>query len=145
MDINSENIFSLNFSKENEIENVLLDKDFEYAITGLNLNVKIPEDQVIKIEDEKKINEKSAEIRELVKNYKEPHLTLHIVNTETANIKIAFTKKSETDLPLLKYSYFDTITKKKQKTYLSTISLDISKNMAFNGDGIIQVLVLDIQ
>ena len=145
MDINSENIFSLNFSKENEIENVLLDKDFEYAITGLNLNVKIPEDQVIKIEDEKKINEKSAEIRELVKNYKEPDLTLHIVNTETANIKIPFTKKSETDLPLLKYNYFDTITKKKQKTYLSTISLDISKNMAFNGDGIIQVLVLDIQ
>ena len=44
LDINSENIFSLNFSKENEIENVLLDKDFEYAITGLNLNVKIPED-----------------------------------------------------------------------------------------------------
>ena len=145
MDINSENIFSLNFSKENEIENVLLDKDFEYAITGLNLNVKIPEDQVIKIEDEKKINEKSAEIRELVKNYKEPDLTLHIVNTETANIKIPFTKKSETDLPLLKYNYFDTITKKPQKTYLSTISLDISKNMAFNGDGIIQVLVLDIQ
>ena len=115
LDIDSENIFSLNFSKENEIENVFLDKDFEYAITGLNLNVKIPEDQVIKIEDEKKINEKSAEIRELVKNYKEPHLTLHIVNTETANIKIAFTKKSETDLPLLKYSYFDTITKKTRK------------------------------
>ena len=144
LDIDSKNIFSLNFSKENEIENVFLDKDFEYAITGLNLNVKIPEDQVIKIEDEKKINEKSAEIRELVKNYKEPDLTLHIVNTEKANIKIPFTKKSETDLPLIKYSYFDTITKK-QKTYLSTISLDISKNMALNGDGITQLLVLDIQ
>ena len=91
LDIDSENIFSLNFSKENEIENVFLDKDFEYAITGLNLNVKIPEDQVIKIEDEKKINEKSAEIRELVKNYKEPDLTLHIVNTETPKIKISFT------------------------------------------------------
>ena len=91
LDINSENIFSLNFSKENEIENILLDKDFEYAITGLNLNVKIPEDQVIKIEDEKKMNEKSAEIRKLVKNYKEPDLTLHIVNTETPKIKISFT------------------------------------------------------
>ena len=42
LDIDSENIFSPNFSKENEIENVFLDKDFEYAITGLNLNVKIP-------------------------------------------------------------------------------------------------------
>ena len=27
-DIDSENIFSLNFSKENEIENVFLDKDY---------------------------------------------------------------------------------------------------------------------
>ena len=54
MDIDSENIFSLNFSKENEIENVFLDKDYEYAITGLNLNVNIPEGQVIKMVDEKK-------------------------------------------------------------------------------------------
>ena len=118
LDIDNENMFSLNFSKENEIENVFLDKDFEYAITGLNLNVKIPEDQVIKIEDEKKINEKSAEIRELVKNYKEPDLTLHIVNTETANIKIPFTKKSETDLPLIKYSYYDTMTKKTENLFV---------------------------
>ena len=54
MDIDSENIFSLYFSKENEIENVFLDKDYEYAITGLNLNVNIPEGQVIKMADEKK-------------------------------------------------------------------------------------------
>ena len=110
----------------------------------LNLNVKIPEDQVIKIEDEKKLNEKNAEIRELIKNFKEPDLMLHIENTEATKIKIPFTKKSETDLPLIKYSYFDTITKKTQKTYLSTISLGISKNMALNGDGITHLLVLDI-
>ena len=69
---------------------------------------------------------------------------LHIENTEKAKIEIPFTKKSERDLPLIKYSYFDTITKK-QKTYLSKILLDISKNMALNGDGITQLLVLDIQ
>ena len=56
LDIDSENIFSLNFSKENEIENVFLDKDYEYGIPGLNLNVKIPEGQVIKLEYAKKIN-----------------------------------------------------------------------------------------
>ena len=118
LDIDSENIFSLNFSKENEIENVFLDKDFEYAITGLNLNVKIPEDQVIKIEDEKKLNEKNEEIRELIKIYKEADLTLHIENTETAKIKIPFTKKTETDLPLIKYNYFDTITKKTENLFV---------------------------
>ena len=37
LDIDSENIFSLNFFKENEIENVFLDNDFEYAITGIGL------------------------------------------------------------------------------------------------------------
>ena len=69
---------------------------------------------------------------------------LHIENTEKAKIEIPFTKKSERDLPLIKYSYFDTITKK-QKTYLSKILLDISKNLALNGDGITELLVLDIQ
>ena len=118
LDIDSENIFSLNFFKENEIENVFLDNNFEYAITGLNLNVKIPEDQVIKIEDEKKLNEKNAEIQELIKNFKEPDLMLHIENTEATKIKIPFTKKSETDLPLIKYSYFDTITKKTENLFV---------------------------
>ena len=84
----------------------------------LNLNVKIPEDQVIKIEDEKKLNEKNAEIRELIKNYKEPDLMLHIENTETVKIKIPFTKKSETDLPLIKYSYYDTMTKKTENLFV---------------------------
>ena len=56
--------------------------------------------------------------RKLVKNYKEPDLTLHIVNTERVKIKILFTKKSETDLPLIKYSYFDTITKKTEKLFV---------------------------
>ena len=40
------------------------------------------------------------------------------MNTETANIKIPFTKKSETDLPLLKYSYFDTTTKKTENLFV---------------------------
>ena len=60
LDIDSKDTFDLNFSKSNEIENVILDKDYEYAITGLNLNVEIPEGQVIKIEDEKKKKIKSA-------------------------------------------------------------------------------------
>ena len=53
LNIDSEDTFDLNFSKSNEIENIILDKEDEYAITGLNLNVEIPEGQVIKIEDEK--------------------------------------------------------------------------------------------
>ena len=54
LDIDRDNVFHLNFSKENEIEEVVLDKDYEYAITGLNLNVEFDTSQVIKIEDENK-------------------------------------------------------------------------------------------
>ena len=39
LDIDRDNVFHLNFSKENQIEEVVLDKDYEYTITGLNLNV----------------------------------------------------------------------------------------------------------
>ena len=38
----------------------------------------MPEGQVIKIEDEKKLDQKSKEIQEIMKNYKEPNLTLYI-------------------------------------------------------------------
>ena len=43
LNIDSEDTFNLNFSKDNEIENVFLDKDYDHAITGLNLNIKIPD------------------------------------------------------------------------------------------------------
>ena len=54
LDIDSDDVFHLNFSKKNEIEEVVLDKDYEYAVTGLNLNVDFDSSQVIKIEDENK-------------------------------------------------------------------------------------------
>ena len=111
LDIDSEDTFGFDFSKSNEIENVILDKDHEYASTGLTLNVEIPEGQVIQIE-EKKINQISTEIENLIENYKKLDLTLYIVNTEIFEEKIPFTKKNETELPLKKYTYFDRLTKK---------------------------------
>ena len=81
LDIDRENTFNLNFSKENEIDAVLFDKDCEYAITGLNLNVKIPEDQLIKRDYEEKLK-KSKEIQKIAEDYKEPDLALYILNSE---------------------------------------------------------------
>ena len=60
--IDSENTFNLNFSKDNEIENIFLDKDYEYAVSGLNLNIKIPDERVNTIEDENKMKQISTEI-----------------------------------------------------------------------------------
>ena len=109
LDIDSEDTFGFDFSKSNEIENVILDKDYEYASTGLTLNVEIPEGQVIQIEE---INQISTKIENLIENYKKLDLTLYIVNTEIFEEKIPFTKKNETELPLKKYTYFDRLTKK---------------------------------
>ena len=70
MDIDSDDVFYLNFSKENEIEEVVLDKDYEYAITGLNLNVDFDSSQVIKIEDENKQKKLNAEILQALDDFK---------------------------------------------------------------------------
>ena len=113
LDIDTDNNFNLNFSKDNQIENVIFDKEYEYAITGLKINVKLPEGQVIKIEDNEKLNQKSKEIQEIIKHYKEPDLTLYMSHPETLTIKIPFEKKSKTKLPLKKYTYYNTTSKKK--------------------------------
>ena len=93
LDIDTDNNFNLNFSKDNQIENVIFDKEYEYAITGLKINVKLPKGQVIKIEDNEKLNQKSKEIQVITKNYKEPDLTLYMSHPETLTIKIPFEKK----------------------------------------------------
>ena len=120
LDIDKDNNFTLNFSKDNQIENVIFDKEYEYAITGLKINVKLPEGQIIKIEDNEKLNQKSKEIQEIIKNYKEPDLTLYMSHPETLKIKIPFEKKSETELPVKKYTYYNT-TSKKKKIFLHMI------------------------
>ena len=47
LDIDSDNNFHLNFSKENQIEAVTFNNDYEYAVTGLSANVTIPKDELI--------------------------------------------------------------------------------------------------
>ena len=132
LDIDKDNNFTLNFSKDNQIGNVIFDKEYEYVITGLKINVKLPEGQVIKIEDNEKLNQKSKEIQEIIKNYKEPDLTLYMSHPETLKIKIPFEKKSETELPLKKYTYYNT-TSKKKKIFLYMIILTSLKIMVSIG------------
>ena len=48
INIDQDQTFTLNFSKENEIENVVFDKDNEYAITGLKINAELPDKKNIK-------------------------------------------------------------------------------------------------
>ena len=93
LDIDWDKTFTLNFSKENEIENVIFDKDHEYEITGLKINAELPDKNILKIETVKEQNRVSSEIQEIIKNCKEPDLTLFMSHLETKTIEIPFVKK----------------------------------------------------
>ena len=63
IDIDQDQTFTVNFSKENEIENVVFDKDNKYAITGLKINAELPDKKIVKIENVKEQNRISSETR----------------------------------------------------------------------------------
>ena len=112
---NGDKTFTLNLAKENEIENVIFDKNHEYAVTSLKIKANLPDSKIIKISDEEKQDKVSKEIQKLVKNYKEPDLTFTIFNRETKTKKIPFIKKNEADLPRIKITYFNTTLKKNRR------------------------------
>ena len=113
IDIDQDNTFKADFAKENEIENVIFNKDSEYGITDLKINLIFSDERLLKIKNTKEQNKVSLEIQEIIKNYKEPNLTMFMLNPETKTVQIPFVKKNESDLPKLKFEYFNTTTKKK--------------------------------
>ena len=112
IDIDQNDTFSKNFTKENKIENVIFDKDNEYAITRLKINAELPDKKILKIENVEEQNRVSGEIQEIIKNYKEPDLTLFMSHPEAKTIEIPFVKKNESDLPKIKLTYFNSTIKK---------------------------------
>ena len=142
IDIDIDKSFTADFSKENEIEEVLFNKENEYGVTGLTINSILPDEKLLKIENVKEQKKISDEIQELIKNYKEPDLTFFISNPETATIRIPFQKKNESDLRKLKLTYFNTTTKK-MKIFYCIIIWDILKNLDLNG--IIMLSVLNLK
>ena len=91
---------------------MVFDKDNEYAITELKINAELPDKKIFKIENVKEQNRISSEIQEIIKNYKEPDLTLFMSHPETKTIEIPFVKKNESDLPKIKLTYFNSTIKK---------------------------------
>ena len=50
-EIDQDNVFTANIGKENEIENVVFNKDTEYAITVLNINLILSGSKLLKKEN----------------------------------------------------------------------------------------------
>ena len=53
----------------------------------------IVDSELVKIENTKELDRISKEIQELIKNYKDPDLTLSISNPETKTLLLPFVKK----------------------------------------------------
>ena len=67
INIDQDKSFTADFSKENEIEEDLLNKENEYGITGLTINSILPDKKNLKIENVKEQERISNEIQELIK------------------------------------------------------------------------------
>ena len=110
LEIDQDNTFIVNVSQENEVE--VFNTDTEYAVTGMVIKPDIADSELVKIENTKEFDRISKEIQELIKNYKDPDLTLSISNPETKTLLLPFVKKDESDLPKIKLTYFKQLQKK---------------------------------
>ena len=100
IETDNNNVFTANNSQENEVENVLFDKNKEYAITGMTVKPEIVDSELVKVKNTKELERISKEIQEIIKNYEEPDLTLSIANPETKTVLLPFVK--QTNLSYLK-------------------------------------------
>ena len=114
LEIDSNNVFTANISQKNEVENVLFDKNKEYAVTGMTIKPELVDSELVKVINTKELERISEEIQEKIKEYKEPNLNLTISNPETKTLVIPFQKKTETEIPKIKLTFFNTTTKKKK-------------------------------
>ena len=111
-------VFTSNISLEKNVENVIFDKNKEYAVTGMTIKPEIIDSELVKIKNIKELDRISKEIQEITKNYKEPDLTLSISNPEIKAVLVPFVKKSESELPRIKLTFFNTITNKNEDFFV---------------------------
>ena len=64
IDINQDNTFTANLSKENEIEKVVFNKKNEYGVSGLNIIVDLPDEKILKLDNKKDQEKISQEIHQ---------------------------------------------------------------------------------
>ena len=125
------NIFTANLAEKKEVEEVKFKKFREYAVTGLSINQDL-DSKVIAVTDTDRLETISNLIQKLVKDKKEPDLDLRTRNEVTIEKVIRFHRKAPTELLRLKFTFYNTSTKKMRKLNFKTICLT-SKNTSLNG------------
>ena len=93
LEINQDNTLTAIVSQENEVENVVINTDTEYAVTGMVIKPDIADSELVKIENNKELDRIRKEIQELIKSYKDSDLTLNISNPKIKTLLLPFVKK----------------------------------------------------
>ena len=93
IDIDQDQSFTINFAKENEIENVLFDGQNEYSVSRMNIRPVLKDEKIIIVQNKKEQKEISEEVQELIRQNKEPNLAFIISHPETNSLEIPFIKK----------------------------------------------------
>ena len=123
LEINQDNTLTAIVSQENEVENVVVNTDTEYAVTGMVIKPDIANSELVKIENNKELDRIRKEIQELIKSCKDSDLTLNISNPKIKTLLLPFVKKDESDLPKIKLTYFNTTTKKNEDLKMRTTNI----------------------
>ena len=84
----------------------------------MTIKPEIIDSELVKMKNIKELDRISKEIQEITKNYKEPDLTLSISNPEIKAVLVPFVKKSESELPRIKLTFFNTITNKNEDFFV---------------------------
>ena len=53
IDIDQDNTFTAHLSKDNEIEEVVFNKEIEGGVSGLNIDVDLPDEKILKLDNKK--------------------------------------------------------------------------------------------
>ena len=105
------NIFTANVAEENEVEGVRFKKSKEYAITGLSINQDVDSIAATDTDRQEAI---CNLIQKLVKEKKDPDRHLWIYNEEEFEKIFPFKNKSESEIPPIKLTFYNTTTIKKE-------------------------------
>ena len=124
--VDENNIFIVNLTEKNQVEEVKFKKSREYAVTGLSVNQDIGTDFIAVGEtDREKVLSKL--IQTLVKGKREPYLFPIIFNEEAMGKLILFERRSSKEVPFIEYTFYNATTKKNETVDFYNYQLHLEK------------------
>ena len=124
--VDENNIFIVNLTEKNQVEEVKFKKSREYAVTGLSVNQDIGTDFIAVGETDRE-EVLSKLIQTLVKGKREPYLFPIIFNEEAMGKLILFERISSKEVPFIEYTFYNATTKKNETVDFYNYQLHLEK------------------